>query len=63
MTFKDEETAKLYLNIVETFDENYEITLDENKILMEVQEMEKIANDLIERFEYATKTHIKEYIE
>lgn len=32
MTFDDEETAKTYLNIFESLDENYEVNLDRNKI-------------------------------
>lgn len=32
MTFKNEETAKLYLNIFEALDEGYEISLEGNKI-------------------------------
>jgi len=32
MTFEDEETAKSYLNIFETLEEDYEINIDKNKI-------------------------------
>ena len=46
MTFKDEETANSYLNIIEIIDESYEINLTDNRINIKTfKSFEQYGND------------------